>query len=264
MILRNFLYLDTGTLSDYLSTLDGYIEQEVDETETEASQKGGKLTVKVAEGSGASEKSTETRRKLAVTDAARFQRLYELLEDANAVQYLEAFDLEIWQQLQRDEVLEIQANLRIPNILLQLQQAKNLTPYIELMQLVGEDPLADPKTAEAVTGMSSLHSILAEKPIPLLFEAVSAPGFRFFASLSQQHLRCDLSDLRGEAVVFGKVQRLLAKGKKQQVFSILPEMESFMAVNRKQRRAMKGKKSREVTEVLKGPAIILMPLAVYR
>lgn len=132
----------------------------MDETETEASQKGGKLTVKVAEGSGASERSKETKRKLAVTD-------------------------------------------RIPTILLQLQQAKNLMPYIELMRLVGEDPLTDPKTAEAVTGMGSLQSILAERPIPLLFEAVSASDFRFFASLSRQHLRCDLSDLQGEAVVFG-------------------------------------------------------------
>lgn len=263
MILRNFLYLDTSTLSDYLSTLEGYIEQEVDETETEANHKGGKLAFKVVEGSGDSKKSTETRRRLAVTDAAQFQRLYELLEDIDAVQYLEAFDLEIWQQLQRNEVLEIQANLRIPNFLLQLHQAKSLTPYIELMQIIGEDPLSDPKTAEAVTGVRSLHNILADKPIPLLFEAVSASGFGFFASLSQQYLRCDLSDLRGEAVVFGKVQRILPRGKKEQVFSILPEMES-LAVNRKQRRAMKSEQSQEFTEVMKGPAIILMPLAIYR
>lgn len=264
MILRKFLYLDTDTLSDYLSTLEGYIEQEVDETETQASQKGGKLTVKVVEGSGTSEKSTETRRKLAVTDAARFQRLYELLQDDNAVQYLEAFDLEIWQQLQRNEVLEVQARMRIPNILLQLQQANDLTPYIKLMQIFGEDPLADQKTAEAMTGMSSLHGILADKPIPLLFEAVSAPGFHFFANLSRQYLRCALSDLRDEAVVFGTVRRLISRGEKQQVFSILPELESFMTVNRAQRRAMRAKQPQEVTEVLKGPAIILMPLAVYR
>jgi hypothetical protein len=246
-----------------LSTLEGYIMQEVDETEMEAKQRGGKVSVKVAEGSGASEKSTETRRRLAVTDAAQFQRLYELLEDANAIQYLEAFDLEIWQQLKRNEMLEIQANLRVPEILMQLQQANNLMPYIDLMRIIGEDPLSDPKTAEAMSGMRSLHGIFADKSIPLLFEAVSAPGFHFFASLSRQYLKCDLSELRKEAVVFGKVQRILPKGESQQVFSILPELES-LAANRKQRRAMKADQPEGATEVLKGPAIILTPLSVYR
>lgn len=260
MILRNFLFLDTDTVSDYLSTLEGYIEEEVDQTQTERERRKGELPA----GSQASEAATQTKRRLAVTDAAQFQRLYELLQSTDDFRYLDRADFEIWNSLQRNKLLEVQVTLRIPRILLQLQQAQSMAPYIELMKLIGQDPLSDPKTEEAFVGITSLNELLRDKPVPLLFEFASTPRFKFFASLPHQYLRCNLADLQGEATVFGKVHRIIDSTKKEEVYSILPEMEALVPT-RKQRQALQSKRSRDkYNEILNGPASILIPIAVYR
>src|SRR5438552_443583 len=98
MILRNFLYLDTSTVADYLSSLDGsVVEGPVDRTLSAKHDKGLKANFNVVEGALSGGGSSETREKRLVTDAAKFQRLYELIEEEH-VQWLDAFDDEIWQQ----------------------------------------------------------------------------------------------------------------------------------------------------------------------
>ena len=113
--------------------------------------------------------------------------------------------------------------------------------------------------------MREVTKLVGKKPIPLLFEAASTRNFRFVANLPRQHLRCELSDLQGEAVVFGKVLRILTKGQKLEVFSLLPGVTSVpkRGFTKEQRRRMKVSKD-ELTEWVGGPAIVLDPLAVYR
>lgn len=265
MILRDFLFLDTDRLSNYLSVLEGYVEEEIEETETEKKQIDGKLSVHFAETGGLSEQTKETKRKFSVTIAGQFQKLYELLDDQDSLKYLDLFDMGFWEKLERGEVVEIQANIRIPTILLQLQQTQNIAPYIDLMRMIGQDPLADPKTSEAMTGMTALNETIEDKPVPIIFTAISTPGYQFFTELPRKYLQSTLEELQGEAMVLGKIHRFVGKGKKEKVFSITPELDSFIGMSRKQRRAMKSsKKSDDLTESIRGPAIILTAIAVYR
>ena len=55
MILRNFLYLNTESLTDYLSALEGYIVEGADVLESERSQYGGKAGITLAEGKASKE-----------------------------------------------------------------------------------------------------------------------------------------------------------------------------------------------------------------
>ena len=133
------------------------------------------------------------------------------------------------------------------------------------MQLIGQDPLSDPQMKEAFSGINLLSQIIGDKPVPLLFDFVSNSNYRFFASLSHQYLKCDLLELQGEATIFGKVYRFIDEGKKEKVFSLIPEIDALVPTNRKQRRASKSKRSQDTfVEVLKGPAMILIPIAIYR
>jgi hypothetical protein len=263
MILRNFLFLDTDALSNYLSTLEGYAEVEIDETVTKQRMAGGKVSIPIAEGTGGTENTTSIKRKLATTDEARFQRLYEILDGKNDVQYLDAFDIGIWQQLYRGEIIEVQAKMHLPTILRQLEEVESLSPLLNIASLFGQNPLDDPQASEAVQGMKAMNKMMEGKPLPLLFEATSTRGFHFFASLPRQHLRCQLSELQGEATVFGKIQRFIEKGKQETVFSLMPEFESLTNANRKQRRSMQKKLQQDFVEKLKGPAIVLSPTAIY-
>jgi hypothetical protein len=90
MILRSFLYLDSSTVSNYLSSLDGWVvEGPVDHTQSAKHDKGLKASIKIAEGALSGGGSSETKEKRLVTDAAKFQRLYDLIAE-DYIQYLDA------------------------------------------------------------------------------------------------------------------------------------------------------------------------------
>lgn len=266
MALRDFLFLDTQVLSDYLSSLEGYIVEGAIE-QTESGEKGvdGKVDLKAVSGGAKTSRSTETKKKLAITDVAQFQQLYDLLEEQVALQYLEAFDEAIWSQLRRGEILEIQAQIKLPKGLLITRDVENIAPLLNLMQLLGQDPLADQQSKTAFEGMRAVGKSIEDRPVPIIFEAVSTPRYSFVAHLPKKYIRRDLIELQGEATVFGKIQRILPKGERLEVFSLVPSLTGAASLNRKQRRKMqKSANDNQVTEEVKGPAIIITPVAVYR
>jgi hypothetical protein len=266
IILRDFLFLDTQVLTDYLAALEGYVnEGTIEETEKEQKDAGGKFDLKAVGGEGKVSGSKETKRKLAITDAAQFQTLYEILEEQEALMFLDAFDVSIWNQIKRGEILEIQANIRLPKNLLMIMDVENWSPLLDIMRIAGQEPLADNQARTAYEGMRAVGQSIADKPIPIIFEAVSTPGLTFLTHLNKKHLRREANELHGEATVFGKVQRIVPKGQKVEAFSLLPTITGNNSLNRQQRRKMeKSADMSKVIEEVKGPAIILTTVAVYR
>jgi len=266
MILRNFLFLDTAMVGDYLSQLEGSVAGgDIDQTTTERTQRAGKASVRVVEGSLGSEALTETRQRGTITDAALFQRLYDLLEADDSIQVLDAFDEQIWGQLRRGEILEVQADIRVPQPLLLTQAVENVAPWIDILTTYDKDPLADAGARTAFEGFRAVRKITEGKPVPIVFKAASTPGFSFIAHLPRQYLRCDLNDLQGEAAVFGKLQRIVPKGQQVEAFSLVSGLTSLPTMSREQRRKVgKDATDKNLAEVVRGPAIVLTPVAVYR
>jgi hypothetical protein len=262
MILRNFLYLDSATMSDYLSSLDGsVVDGPVDHTQSAKHEKGLKGDLKVIQGGLSGGGETETKEKRIVTDAAKFQRLYELIEDKH-LQYLDGFDEAIWKQIRRGELLELQGKIRIPEFYKITQMVDTFAPIMDLFKSVDES-FVDKKTETAMKGIGGLSKMLGEKPVPLIFEPVSTPGYHFVADLGRQFLRCDLSELQGEATVLGKVLRILEKGQTHEAFSLIPS--SIPNVDRSARRRMqKDFKSKKLAEAVRGPGALIAAVAVYR
>jgi len=266
MILRNFLFLDTATMVDYLAVLEGYtVEGPIEQTEAEKKGIGGKAGYKVIEAEKASETSTETKRRLTMTEAAQFQRLYEILEEQNLIQSLDAFDAAIWAQIRKGELLEIEASVQLPEPFMLTRAIEDISPLLDIMAAFDQDPLSDPKARTAFEGVRAITKLAENKPIPLLFEAVSTPGFRFVSHLPRKFLRCALADLQGEMTVFGKAHRILDKSEKLEVFSLFPDLTSLPNLNREQRRKIQRDMSKKnLAEVIRGPAIVLAPIAIYR
>ena len=261
MILRNFLYLDSSTVADYLSTLDGsVIEGPVDHTHSSKNEMGVKVDFKVVQGGGSGGGSSETKETRLVTDAAKFQRLYELIEEEH-IQPLDGFDDAIWKQIRRGELLEIQAKITTPEFYRLTEAVGSFAPMIEVFKAV--DPsLVDKKAEEAMVGLGGIAKMLEGKPVPLIFQPASTPGYHFVAELTRSFLRCEMSQLQGEATVLGKVLRILEKGQSHEAFNVLP---SIPNLNRQAKRRMQAdSKSKKMTETVKGPGAILAPVAVYR
>ena len=267
MILRNYLFLDTATMEDYLATLEGYVvDGAIDQTEVEKRGRSGEAGYKIIKGEVASTKSTETRQRLAITDAAKFQQLYEILQGQDLLQFLDAFDEQIWNQLRRGELLEVDGMIRFPKPFALTQAMDGLSPLLDIVAALDEGSFSDPSSHAALEGMGAIAKLVEAKPIPILFEAASTPGFTFVANLPRRYSRCRVLDLEGEATVLGKVQRILTKGQQFEVFSLFPAFTSSMpSLSKEQRRQTQREMIKKgVAEVVKGPAIILTPLAVYR
>lgn len=262
MILRNFLYLDSSTVADYLSSLDGsVVEGPVDHTQSAKHDKGVKAALKIVEGSLSGGGSSETKEKRLVTDAAKFQRLYELIGE-NHVQFLDAFDDAIWQQIRRGELLELQCTIKIPEFFKMAQIADAIAPMVDIFKAV-DASVVDAKTEAAIKGFGGLSKMLADKPVPLLFEPVSTRGYHFVADLRRQFLRCEMSELQGEATVLGKVLRILGKNQTHEAFSLIPASIPNMDA-KVQKRLRQDLKNKKLSESVRGPGAIIAAVAVYR
>lgn len=267
MNLRNFCYLDTSTLDDYLSTLEGaVIDGPVDQTEQKKSHKSGKAGYKIVEGNIGIETTQETKQKLSITDAGKFQHLFELLETQDQIKFLDVFDEDIWNEISRGDILEIQSIVRLPTWFNLVQTIDSISPFLQLMTAMGQDPLSDTNSRTAYEGISGLAKTMEKSPVPVLFKAVSTPNYEFVTNLSRQYIRCQLSELQAELTVFGKVQRIIKSGERIEAFSLLPVLStSLPSMNISQKKQMQQDMvNKGLAEIVKGPAMVLSPVALYR
>lgn len=263
--LRNFLYLDTEAVSNYLSTLEGYIETAVDETESKEGRFGAEGGLPAIKGSGQSSKSSSRNRQLAVTEEALFQRLYQLLDDSTGegIPFLTTSGEDIWMRLDRGSIVEVQARIRLPNIFSAISAVEAIKPFIGLLDIIDEGSLVDVETQKMFDGILEVGGATKEKPVPVFLEPIHAKRDAFFCNLSRRYLRCGIGDLTGEVTVLGKITRLIQKGTSEEVYTLLPEMQSLANSNRRDRRRLKSQKD-DLSEALKGPAAMLHPVAVYQ
>lgn len=119
MKLRNFLYLNTKIINDYLAALEGYIyDEEVQaiSNSTENTVKGGG-GIKIASGEGgrASKSLEEVNRSVKISDAAKFDKVFKYLEagdEDERIKYYEFLTDDEYNNLQRDEFLEVLVTAR--------------------------------------------------------------------------------------------------------------------------------------------------------
>jgi hypothetical protein len=126
-----------------------------------------------------------------------------------------------------------------------------------------DSSMVDAKTEAAIKGFGGLSKMLSDKPIPLIFESVSTPGYHFVTDLRRQFLRCELPELQGEATVLGKVLRILGKSQTHESFSLLPASVPNMDT-KVQKKIQRDLKSKKLSEIVRGPGAILAAVAVYR
>jgi hypothetical protein len=254
-------------LDDYLATLEGHtFDGPLDRKEVKKKGKGGKAGYKVVEGQLTSESAVETKQKFTVTDAAKFQHFYSLIEDQELIRVIDLFDGEYWAGIEKGDLLEIEARLRVPEILSIIQVADEVTPLLDVLKMVGEDPLADPDSKAALEGISSLSRTIETKPIPLIFETISTPGYSFACNLPRQFMRCPIQDLEGEATVFAKVIRLIPKGSHYSLFSLLPTLGGKLpSLSKQKQMEMESQMADQgFAEIATGPGLLIAPLAIYR
>jgi hypothetical protein len=134
------------------------------------------------------------------------------------------------------------------------------------MTAMGQDPLADTNSRMAFEGISGFAKMMEKSPVPVLFEAISTPKYKFVTNLSRQYIRCQISELQGEITIFGKVQRIIKLGERIEAFSLFPVLStSLTTMNISQKKQLQQDMAKKgLAEIVKGPAMVLSPVAFYR
>lgn len=265
MILRNFLYLDTDMLDDYLSTLEGYLIESGEVVNNKSTKSSSKVNIKMFDSGRETDSESGITNKVQQTSAGKFQRLYEALEMNEMLQYLEGFDNIIWNSIKRQEILEVPGIISVPKMFNTIQGIGNLSPLIDLMQVFGKSDIIKQKDMDAINGIKAIGDIDIGKDIPIIMDLEDNKKYKFTALLKPDNLKVDIDAIEGNVTIIGKVQKIIPSGEKYEVFSMLKGIDNIMkSQNRDQRRKYDKSKTEEISDFIKGPAMVLIPLAVFR
>jgi hypothetical protein len=265
-ILRRFLYLDAELTGEFLAQLEGgrFSEEEQSRRGTSGRELSGGIGAAgvSAKAGKRGQEEEEASRLVRQTPESEFARLVELLVADGGLQFLESFDDEIWGQITRGEILEIEADVAVSSLRKIAELAGAFEPLMKIADLAGE-PIQMDKEAQA--GLSMLTSIgkLTAK-VPIVARAAGAPDYKFIASLEPAKIKVELDELEGEATLIAKVQRKLRPGETHTILDAIP---GISALPRDQRReVIKGlENSAEFPDlVIPSPATIVTPIAIYR
>jgi hypothetical protein len=268
-ILREFLYLDQQLVDQFLAQLEGGVSgEEAQRTrehrgkeaggEAGASGFGARAGVKAGRSSGQEE---EIARTVQQTPESKFARFYDLLREQQSVQWLEALDEEIWDQLLRGEIVELQASISVSTLARFATIAQQAGPLLELVQAFGET--VDDETRDAMASLRTIGPLLGSG-IPITARVAGSPDFKVVATLRPPHLQVEPDQLDGEATLLAKIQRKLSAQERYTALEAIPGIRGLPAKDRREMEADLSNSPDFPDMVVEGPLAVVTPIAIYR
>lgn len=271
MKLRNFLYLNTKIINDYLSAIDGYLYDE--ESQSIATSKehdlktSGSIKFVSGEGNHTGKSAEEVKRSVQISDAAKFDKVFEYLQSGGEdeqIKYYEGLTDEIFNSLHRDDFLEVLVTARFSKMKELTDTVKKLGELATVIQRITDQQVLDKRKKEAVEGVSALGELQSRKAISCVFNFEDGK-FPLVAYLDENYFKCAQESFIGEAYMVCKVLRKIQKGQSLKLDEIFDDIKKI-PMNRQQRRNFsKSMDNPEmIRDVIKGPAIVVIPIAVYQ
>ena len=136
-----------------------------------------------------------------------------------------------------------------------------------MMETTTGQNIIDNDAAVAMEGLKSLGQMQSNKGISCVFNFKSSPDYKLISYLSPKYLRVEKDQMIGELTLFCKVQRLLTE---EEEFELVDLFSGFknLGLNREQRRKLDFPEDLampdELSDTVKGPAAIVIPIAIYR
>lgn len=122
----------------------------------------------------------------------------------------------------------------------------------------------DNKSKETINGISLLGNLKSVNGISCVF-SFEDDRFPLVASLDESYFKCELSQFVGQFYMLCKVQKKIPKGQSIKLDEIFEDIKK-MPFNREQRRKIpKNLDNPEIIrDVIKGPALQVIPVAIYQ
>lgn len=270
MKLRNFLYLNTKVVEDYIAAIDGYTYDEETQAVAASSENAlaGKSALGVASGSGShiGKQSEEIKRSVRISDAAKFEKVYKYLQsdEDDGLKYFEFLTDTDYAGLYRDDFLEVLVTARFSKMKELTDSVKKIAELATILESFTDQQILDKKANEAVQGLSALGQMKSGKEIACVFE-FEDDKHPLVAYLDESYFRCGQDNFVGQAYLLCKIIRKVTRGQSIKLDEIFDDIKK-LPLNRAQRRNMPKNMDNpaELRDVIKGPALVVLPIAVYQ
>ena len=271
MKLRNFLYLNTKIVEDYVSAIDGYTYDEESQaiaTSTENMANGGvELKVVSAGGSHNGKQSEEIKRSVKISEAAKFDKIYKYLQSGDEdeqLKYYEFLSEDIYSELRRDDFIEVLVTARFSKTKVLADSMQTLTDLATLIQSVTDQQVLNEDAAKTISGVSALGKLKAGTEISCVFN-FNDGKYPLVAYLDEHYFKCAQDNFVGQSYMLCKIIRKISKGQNIKLDEIFDDIKR-LPLNRDQRRKMPKNMDNPdiIKDVVKGPALVVIPIAVYQ
>jgi len=264
-MLKTFMYLNETTLDSYLSSLEDGLRDSIEAKTSKSSSVRGKAGVGVVAVGGDQEDLREETTSRSDTASSRFERLQRLARaDVEASGWIDVLSADgDLTDIGIGALIEIECEIYIPEVI------KALSPVGGMAQALGQLQEIAPLMAQFGGDMSKLPGSDKLDAMKGLANSLGADAmlvgepadskWQVAGKLLDAHLR---GEIDGYARVVGKVSSVLRDGEWKPLLA-LPGMN---LLSRAQRRDMerKGPDAGQEANWLRGPALMLDVLAVYR
>jgi hypothetical protein len=268
--LRSFMYMDEVLLNDYIGVIEGgsYSEEwfeksEKIDLESDVSN-GHPLTG--GEGSIGNTTNTTVRKNKKISDSTKFNDIYEYLDKENSLAYFEQMDQSKWDKLRRDDFVEVLVDIRFSKLSSTLDAVKKIAELGKAIENMTEQKIIDKKAETVINSVNSISSIKEEDSVACVMSFAGQKDFQIVTHLNRKYMKYQQSDYVGQFYALCKVQSKIEKGKSIYLDELLEDIKR-LPLNREQTRKMKKNdlsNPKEISDQIKGPAIITLPIAIYR
>lgn len=178
--------------------------------------------------------------------------------------YYELISEKVYTELSRDSFLEVLVTARFSKM---KELTNNITKIAELasvFETITDQQILDKKANEAITGFTALGQFKTQKEIACVFE-FEDQKYPLVAYLDEAYFKCGQESFVGQEYLLCKVIRKVPKGQSIKLDEIFDNIKK-MPLNRTQRRSMPKNidNPSEIRDVIKGPALVVLPIAVYQ
>ena len=270
MKLRNFLYLNTKVIEDYIAAIDGYTYDEESQAIATSSENAltGKGALGIASGSGShtGKQSEEIKRSVHISDAAKFEKVHKYLrsDEEDGLKYFEFLTDTDYDGLYRDDFLEVLVTARFSKMKELTDSVMKIAELAAVFETITDQQILDKKATEAVQGFSALGQMKSGKEIACVFEFADGK-YPIVTYLDESYFRCTQDNFVGQSYLLCKIIRKIPKGQSIKLDEIFNDFKK-LPLNRAQRRNMPKNMDNpaELRDVIKGPALVVLPIAVYQ
>lgn len=265
-MLRNFVYLNTQALRQYIAALEGGLTQEATTRSLQRGGGKGGVSVKVADASVERGHENEETRTYADTQEAQFDRLLKAAdEDAGALAWVEVTQPDLdYKDIGVGAMISWECEIYVPEFVRMMSASGEMVGAIDMMRtllpaakslgLTTEQPLPSADTLDATSNFLKGMNVKA-----LVVGEDDTSEWKVAGQINDQYLH---GELEGPVRLVGKVTKVMSEGQWKPFLSF-PGMG---AGSREQRRKMERQAPEPGKEdqYLHGPALMLDILAVYR